>query len=166
MRSGCRSDAVIARRRSLAVGPRGKKSLADRTSKKSMHKAALVGVFLWPTPPIPHKLLLLSETSHNIRPSAAQMPKRKLSELNDPPRFDARKLSMKAIRLAHKFEQGVQLISKSLKTARGFERQKLSRREKTAKAEGNATTLSRLGDEVEALKVCAQHESHILINDG
>lgn len=82
------------------------------------------------------------------------MPKRKLSELNGPARPDARKLSMKAIRLTHKFEQGVQVISKSLKTARGFERQKLSRREKTAKSQNDSATLSRLAEEVEALKVC------------
>lgn len=86
------------------------------------------------------------------------MPKRKLSERNDP---DARKQSMKAIRLTHKFDQGVQLISKSLKTARGFERQKLSRREKTAKAEGNSATLSRLAEEVEALKVCASLKNEV-----
>lgn len=88
------------------------------------------------------------------------MPKRKLSELNGPARSDSRKLSIKAVRLTNKFEQGVQLISKGLKTARGFERQKLSRREKTAKSQNDAvtslrTTLLRLAEEVEALKVCA-----------
>lgn len=83
------------------------------------------------------------------------MPKRKLSELNGPARPDGRKLSMKAIRLTHKFEQGVQVISKGLKTARGFERQKLSRREKTAKSQNDSATLSRLAEEVDALKVCA-----------
>lgn len=84
------------------------------------------------------------------------MPKRKLSELNGPARPDDRKLSMKAIRLTHKFEQGAQVISKGLKTARGFERQKLSRREKTAKSQNDSATLSRLAEEVEALKVCAE----------
>lgn len=82
-----------------------------------------------------------------------KMPKRKLSELNGSAHGDARKLSMKAIRLTNKFEQGVQQISKGLKVARGFERQKLSRREKTAKLQGESTTLSRLAEEVEALKV-------------
>ncbi|EPS33848.1 hypothetical protein PDE_08810 [Penicillium oxalicum 114-2] len=67
------------------------------------------------------------------------MPKRKLSELH-------------AVRLTTKFEQGVQILAKGLKTARGFERQKLSRREKTAKTENNAATLERLAEEVEALK--------------
>ncbi|KAJ5219492.1 uncharacterized protein N7498_001591 [Penicillium cinerascens] len=84
------------------------------------------------------------------------MPKRKLSELNGAGRTDdskTRKLSIKAVRLTNKFDQGVQLISRGLKTARGFERQKLSRREKTAKSqENNSTTLARLHEEVEALK--------------
>lgn len=87
------------------------------------------------------------------------MPKRKLSELNGAGRSDdskTRKLSIKAVRLTNKFDQGVQLISRGLKTARGFERQKLSRREKTAKSqENNSATLARLHEEVEALKVRA-----------
>jgi hypothetical protein len=81
------------------------------------------------------------------------MPKRKLSELNGPSRLDTRKLTIKAVRLTTKFEQGVQILAKALKTARGFERQKLSRREKTAKTEGNRPTLVRLAEEVDALKV-------------
>lgn len=81
------------------------------------------------------------------------MPKRKLSEFNGPSRLDTRKLSIKAVRLTTIFEQGVQILAKGLKTARGFERQKLSRREKTAKADGNAATLARLAEEVDALKV-------------
>ena len=81
------------------------------------------------------------------------MPKRKLSELHGQSRLDTRKLSIKAVRLTTKFEQGVQILAKGLKTARGFERQKLSRREKTAKTENNAATLERLAEEVEALKV-------------
>ena len=84
------------------------------------------------------------------------MPKRKLSELKGPARTDTRKLSVKAMRLTTKFEQSVQIISQGLKTARGFERQKLSRREKTAKSQENARlVLMRLGEEVEALKVCS-----------
>lgn len=94
------------------------------------------------------------------------MPKRKLSELDRPARSAGsknRKMSMQATRLTNKFDQGVQLIARALKTARGFERQKLSRREKTAKAEGGggATTLARLAEEVEALKVCST-EQHLL----
>ncbi|KAJ5825571.1 hypothetical protein N7474_002709 [Penicillium riverlandense] len=87
------------------------------------------------------------------------MPKRKLSELNGPARSsDARKLSMQAVRLTNKFDNGVQLLIRGLKVARGFERQKLSRREKTAKSQENAsTTLSRLAEEVKALKELDYH---------
>lgn len=89
------------------------------------------------------------------------MPKRKLSELHGPSRLDTRKLSIKAVRLTTKFEQGVQILAKGLKTARGFERQKLSRREKTAKADNNAVTLARLAEEVEALKVCDSRQVYV-----
>ncbi|KAJ5090088.1 hypothetical protein N7532_008772 [Penicillium argentinense] len=88
------------------------------------------------------------------------MPKRKLGELNGSARLDegkARKMSMRAIRLTSKFEQGVQIISKGLKTARGFERQKLSRREKTARSDNNRLALIKLGEEIEALKGLDYH---------
>jgi hypothetical protein len=91
----------------------------------------------------------------------ANMPKRKLSELHGPSRLDTRKLSIKAVRLTTKFEQGVQILAKGLKTARGFERQKLSRREKTAKADNNAATLARLAEEVDALKVCDSRQVYV-----
>ncbi|KAJ5759419.1 hypothetical protein N7520_006575 [Penicillium odoratum] len=80
------------------------------------------------------------------------MPKRKLAEFKGPGSTDTRKLSMKATRLTFKFEQSVQIIIKGLKTARGFERQKLSRREKTARSPYDSVTLARLAEEVEALK--------------
>ena len=95
------------------------------------------------------------------------MPKRKLSELSSagrPTDSKAQKLSMKAVRLSNKFEQGVQIISRGLKIARGFERQKLSRREKTAKSQENSSaTLGRLHEEIEALKVRASHFTIALV---
>ncbi|KAJ5785218.1 uncharacterized protein N7503_010430 [Penicillium pulvis] len=80
------------------------------------------------------------------------MPKRKLSEFNGPASSDTRKLSMKAARMTNKFEQSVEIIIKAMKTARGFERQKLSRREKAARKPYDSVTLARLAEEVEALK--------------
>ncbi|KAJ5650535.1 uncharacterized protein N7484_004258 [Penicillium longicatenatum] len=80
------------------------------------------------------------------------MPKRKHSDFNGPASSDTRKLSMRAARMTNKFDQSVQIIIKGLKTARGFERQKLSRREKTARAPYDSVTLARLAEEVEALK--------------
>ena len=46
------------------------------------------------------------------------------------------------------------LLAQALKLARGFERQKLGRRQKTAKAAANADDSKRLVAEVKALKVC------------
>ncbi|KAA8644487.1 hypothetical protein EYZ11_003036 [Aspergillus tanneri] len=60
--------------------------------------------------------------------------------------------SLQTIRLKQKFDQGVLLLSRALKTARGFERQKLGRREKTAKSQGQDETLKRLEEEVQVLK--------------
>ncbi|CAI7644408.1 hypothetical protein N7533_005450 [Penicillium manginii] len=86
------------------------------------------------------------------------MPKRKLGDTDGPARSSDkahRKMSMKAVRLGVKFEHGVQMIVRGLKTARGFERQKLSRREKTARSENSENTrmtLLKLAEEIEALK--------------
>ncbi|KAJ5634372.1 hypothetical protein N7528_002214 [Penicillium herquei] len=83
------------------------------------------------------------------------MPKRKLSEFTGPQRTGNaknRKLSMKGVRLTNKFDLSVQILIKGLKTARGFERQKLSRREKAARTPYDSVTLQRLGEEVDALK--------------
>lgn len=77
------------------------------------------------------------------------MPKRKLSDRDSAPGH-----SLQTIRLSQKFDQGVQLLTRALKTARGFERQKLGRREKTAKSQGGDETLKRLAEEVQVLKVC------------
>lgn len=76
------------------------------------------------------------------------MPKRKLSELTPQPREASR-----ATRLAENFDQGVQTLSRALRTARGFERQKLGRREQKAKSEKNHNLLDRVGEEIRALKV-------------
>ncbi|CAI7621713.1 unnamed protein product [Penicillium pancosmium] len=86
------------------------------------------------------------------------MPKRKHSDTDGPARSSDkahRKMSMRAVRLGVKFEHGVQMIVRGLKTARGFERQKLSRREKTARSENSENTrmtLLKLAEEIEALK--------------
>lgn len=46
------------------------------------------------------------------------------------------------------------LLAQALKLARGFERQKLGRRQKTAKGAANVDESKRLVAEVKALKVC------------
>jgi hypothetical protein len=97
------------------------------------------------------------QTQHSAE--IKNMPKRKLGDTDGPARSSDkahRKMSMKAVRLGVKFEHGVQMIVRGLKTARGFERQKLSRREKTARSENSENTrmtLLKLAEEIEALKV-------------
>ena len=85
------------------------------------------------------------------------MPKRKRSEADDnasspPPPIDG-KLGLQITRLTNKFDYGVVALSRALKTARGFERQKLGRREKAAKSEKDEGTFARLEEEVRVLKV-------------
>ena len=59
--------------------------------------------------------------------------------------------------LQHQLEatlsNGRTVLFRSLKLARGFERQKLGRRQKNAKSDGSVEQLEKLGTEVIALKV-------------
>ncbi|KAI1932634.1 S-methyl-5-thioadenosine phosphorylase [Ophidiomyces ophidiicola] len=82
------------------------------------------------------------------------MPKRKLDETEESTSFNPkeRKLTLRAARLEQKIEYGTQQIHKALKIARGFERQKLGRRQKTAQLKSDKALLSRLTEEVQALK--------------
>lgn len=56
--------------------------------------------------------------------------------------------------LPPKIDLGKKSLTKALQVSRGFERQKLSRRRKTAEKEGKANDVSRIDGEIEALKVC------------
>lgn len=47
------------------------------------------------------------------------------------------------------------ILQRALKLAKGFERQKLGRRHKTATQKSEVSELSRLDAEISALKVCA-----------
>ncbi|CRG90779.1 hypothetical protein PISL3812_07824 [Talaromyces islandicus] len=86
------------------------------------------------------------------------MSKRKHSALEDDlrpskgPRSTEGPNEFRATRLHHRFERGTQLLFRALKTARGFERQKLGRRQKTAGKDGDNKALERLGSEVQVLK--------------
>lgn len=79
------------------------------------------------------------------------MPKRKLSDLDSP--TSTKQFSIQATRLTQIFDQGAHQLSRALKTARGFERQKLSKREQKAKKEKNDAGLERIREEIAALKV-------------
>jgi len=61
--------------------------------------------------------------------------------------------SLKQLRAEQKFEHGAKLLTRAFKTARGFERQKLGRRHKTASSSKNTADTTRIDAEVASLKV-------------
>lgn len=84
------------------------------------------------------------------------MPKRKRdqsqdaeSETGEPRAYDGAKKQ----RVRHKLKQGAVKIGHAFKVAKGFERQKLGRRQKTAFAEKKEADLQRINAEIGALKV-------------
>lgn len=86
------------------------------------------------------------------------MPKRKRAESEDgagdqPESREERRIALRATRLANKFDYEIQTLFRALKTARGFERQKMGRRQKTAKSDNKDDALARLQEEVQVLKV-------------
>ena len=85
------------------------------------------------------------------------MGKRNFADFSESPYTPHdRSQSLQLTRLFQKFEYGVMTLSKALKVGRGFERQKLGRREKTAqKEEGEKKegTLSRIAEEIQVVKV-------------
>ncbi|CAD6563554.1 MAG: hypothetical protein ASARMPRED_000043 [Alectoria sarmentosa] len=66
--------------------------------------------------------------------------------------ISAKALRLQRLQLEGLLDQGRKSVFRSLKVARGFERQKLGRRQKTAKTESNAADTARLEAEVAALK--------------
>lgn len=87
------------------------------------------------------------------------MSKRKLSDLESTISSSATtplsaKQSLQASRLSTKFDHDVQALSKALKVARGFEKQKMGRRGKKAKTEEESKAIARLEEEGRLLKVC------------
>ena len=86
------------------------------------------------------------------------MSKRKYAEISEREASSngssARKTGLQQRQVEHLLVQGKKALFRSLKVARGFERQKLGRRQKTAKAEKAETDITRLDAEVAALKVC------------
>lgn len=88
------------------------------------------------------------------------MSKRKLSEYaeaadtgHSPSDAHLHKHARRAGRLQQTLEGSTKTLSGALKTGRGFERQKLGRRQKTARQNGDQGQLTRLEEEVAALKV-------------
>ena len=87
------------------------------------------------------------------------MSKRKYAEISgrEPTSKgnSAKGLRLQQRQVEHLLEQGRKALFRSLKFARGFERQKLGRRQKTAKADKVESDVIRLDAEVAALKVCS-----------
>lgn len=84
------------------------------------------------------------------------MPKRKRNEAADShsgPNPKSRRSQPQSARLEQTIENGCQMLHRALKTARGFERQKLGRRQKTARSKKEEGEQGRLDAEVKALKV-------------
>jgi len=85
------------------------------------------------------------------------MPKRKHEEISwggpTPNVLLDRALRLQRQKLEGLLEQGKKSLFRALKVARGFERQKLGRRQKAAKAEKAEADIARLDSEVAALKV-------------
>ena len=59
----------------------------------------------------------------------------------------------KAQRITFKLNQGAVKVGHAFKVAKGFERQKLGRRQKQAKEKNDAKAAERIESEIEALKV-------------
>ncbi|GAM89813.1 hypothetical protein ANO11243_078520 [Dothideomycetidae sp. 11243] len=84
------------------------------------------------------------------------MPKRKR---DDPPAVpqdksnDKSRPSIQQQRADRRLEQGAEVLTKAFKVAKGFERQKLSRRRKTAQTKTEASNVARIDAETEALKI-------------
>ncbi|KAK2761606.1 hypothetical protein FQN54_001434 [Arachnomyces sp. PD_36] len=83
------------------------------------------------------------------------MPKRKLNETSDAysgPNPKSRRSQSQTARLEQTIENGTLMLHRALKTSRGFERQKLGRRQKTARQKKEDEDGRRLDEEVKALK--------------
>lgn len=106
-----------------------------------------------PTSDTKYEVPLATPTFHN---PLATMSKRKHDEVSgsEPPSngTPARALRLQRLQLDGLLDQSKKSLFRSLKVARGFERQKLGRRQKTAKTESNAADISRLEAEVATLK--------------
>ncbi len=83
------------------------------------------------------------------------MSKRKHAEISGREATSSGNLGLQQRQVEQLLEQGKKALFRSLKVARGFERQKLGRRQKTAKAEKVEADVIRLDAEVAALKVCS-----------
>lgn len=92
------------------------------------------------------------------------MPKRKRSDfvgdIQDDRHSTDGPINARQYRVEQKINHGKKLLNRALKLAKGFERQKLGRRQKTASQKGDAAGLARIDAEIEALKVGGTRDKH------
>lgn len=109
----------------------------------------------------------ISDWNYSTPPVEPKMPKRKREPDDDSVvhgnESAKRERRAQGRRLERVLERSKQTLCKALKLARGFERQKLGRRQKTAKAAKDDGDSKRLAAEVEALKVCYCSTSYLAI---
>jgi hypothetical protein len=82
------------------------------------------------------------------------MPKRKRAHRGTEAVDPAQELELKKEEIGRKLVHGRKLLNRALKTARGFERQKLGKRIKLATVEQDGEEARRLQRELDVLKVC------------
>lgn len=80
--------------------------------------------------------------------------RRKLNSEHHDGDVPSRAVALQRNQLEHEIEHGTKILHRALKVARGFERQKLGRRQKAAKDKKDGAESVRLEAEVVALKVC------------
>lgn len=93
---------------------------------------------------------LASDISTQNPANCGKMPKRKR---DDEDVQDDAGGGAKARRVEHKLKLGATKVGHAFKIAKGFERQKLGRRQKDAKSRGDASNVERIDAEIGALKV-------------
>ena len=102
--------------------------------------------------------------------SLSQMPKRKRDDGTEgtPEKSPEVVADPKQKRLQLKLHQAAVKVGHAFKVAKGFERQKLGRRQKTAAAAKNEKDAQRVETEIAALKVCGLkgHHTHWHEADG
>ena len=84
------------------------------------------------------------------------MPKRKRDAIADNVAADvddSKPAGARQQRVAFKIDHGQKLLNRAFKTAKGFERQKLGRRRKTAASNTDAKEVARIDSETAVLKV-------------
>ena len=105
-----------------------------------------------------------SGTPADAAPIKLVMPKRKASESEggdrSPESPSKRHKSSKQRSLEGVLDNGKKALYRALQVSRGFERQKLGRRQKTAKEQHATADTARLASEVTALKVSAPTTYH------